>query len=972
MTLPSNSRVSTKYTANGTNKDFAYNFRVFYSSDTGTYGIEVRKVVEGGYEIVSPALYEVIPDDSTLIGGKIRYFTAPVAGTELYVAGKTPKVQQLNLANYGRFSAESIEANFDFMMAIIQEWLSSLDEERAQRIANDLLVNANTAALYAEWQSWAETNVPLFAETYLAAELADFKQAWIDALNEITLTSIPAVAVPTANTQNQQEVNDSIGAKWYSKIGGYNLHDRVTLLNGLEVRSTAPANTNNPNINMTGWVLTDLDSQIKTWSNRSQEDKNKEFVSDKDYGAIADGTYHPLSERYATLALAQFAYANIAAKITSLTDSIDWAAAQSSITANRQVWISGDFRIITKTIEVPPSHGFVGTKRTCTNAAGDYSPGSAFLFYGTGAKSWIAPSLGDNVYQTANPNVGSPYLADSGTRGNVYKLQNFNENFSVGVILSDGSYLEQIAVLPYHTVDGGVNPLSGYTAAAANNGKCADKWDVGVWARNAGYWRLNNVWGKGQWRKAGLLISASQVSYDGLTTVANDGWYVQNSVFAGGAGLSIRSDNAAIGGFTNYGFGNGSFVNCQFYGFNHVSNHLATSSYLTDPLDRPSAAIELNGIDNKPRGIDFTTCTIFGRDDINIFAGYANEIKFIGCYQESKGLRINGVWTADTEGSRMVVSADSSLQFVGHSKYGIDFTPNFQRDNGVTRYGATPGCFSTNSVSSDDDYEDYRYINSVGFKMRRNAGVWGIADYLNGVIFSVDADGDVVAAKSISAGGVLYMKGGLENTLNGSATVFKRANAGGTMDTFMWVSGSTTNITFYGTISPTTDNTYSLGVAGGRWSTVYAATGTINTSDSRLKEQFRTVNEREKAAALEIKNSIGIYKFKDAVEKKGDDARLHVGVLAQEVVSIMAAHDLDANKYGFLCYDEWDDEPAEVETWDDKIAHDDVYNDEGEIIHHAGDVVREAGSAIVKAAVVGGNRYGIRYEELILFIISAM
>lgn len=327
MTLPSNSRVSTKYTANGTNKDFAYNFRVFYSSDTGTYGIEVRKVVEGGYEIVSPALYEVIPDDSTLIGGKIRYFTAPVAGTELYVAGKTPKVQQLNLANYGRFSAESIEANFDFMMAIIQEWLSSLDEEKAQRIANDLLVNENTAALYANWQSWAETNVPVFAETFLTAELSGFKQQWIDALNQITLTSIPALAVPTSSGQNQQQINDSTGAKWYAKVGGYDLHDRVTLLNGLEVKSTIPANTNNPNSNMTGWILTNSDNQLKTWSGGTQEQKNKEKLSLADFGYIGDGTLHPLSEFFATLAQAQAVFPSA----TALSNSTDTVAVQKAI-----------------------------------------------------------------------------------------------------------------------------------------------------------------------------------------------------------------------------------------------------------------------------------------------------------------------------------------------------------------------------------------------------------------------------------------------------------------------------------------------------------------------------------------------------------------------------------------------------------------------------------------------------------------
>ena len=65
---------------------------------------------------------------------------------------------------------------------------------------------------------------------------------------------------------------------------------------------------------------------------RSQADKNAESVSVKDFGAIGDGTYHPLSERFATVGAAQIAYPN--AGITALTQSIDWAAIQSACNAS--------------------------------------------------------------------------------------------------------------------------------------------------------------------------------------------------------------------------------------------------------------------------------------------------------------------------------------------------------------------------------------------------------------------------------------------------------------------------------------------------------------------------------------------------------------------------------------------------------------------------------------------------------------
>ena len=135
-----------------------------------------------------------------------------------------------------------------------------------------------------------------------------------------------------------------------------------------------------------------------------------------------------------------------------------------------------------------------------------------------------------------------------------------------------------------------------------------------------------------------------------------------------------------------------------------------------------------------------------------------------------------------------------------------------------------------------------------------------------------------------------------------------------------------------------TDNTYSLGEAGLRWSVVYAGTGTINTSDAREKQQFRSLSDTENAVAVRLKSLIKAFKFNDAVQAKGDAARIHVGVIAQEVIAAFEAEGLDANRYAIICYDEWDAE-----------------------LDEDGNEVRPA-----------GNRYGVRYEELLAFIISAL
>ncbi len=147
-----------------------------------------------------------------------------------------------------------------------------------------------------------------------------------------------------------------------------------------------------------------------------------------------------------------------------------------------------------------------------------------------------------------------------------------------------------------------------------------------------------------------------------------------------------------------------------------------------------------------------------------------------------------------------------------------------------------------------------------------------------------------------------------------------------------------------GYVAPNADNSLSNGLSNLRWSVIYAATGTINTSDARSKQQVRDLSGAERAVAIRCKALLKAFKFNDAVESKGDKARIHFGVLAQDVDTAFAAEGLNAADYALFCYDEWEAQPEE---WDED-----------------GHLIRKAQDA--------GNRYGVRYEELLAFIISAL
>lgn len=67
-----------------------------------------------------------------------------------------------------------------------------------------------------------------------------------------------------------------------------------------------------------------------------------------EFGAIGDGSSHPLSESYSTLAEAQAVYPHV----TALTDETDWAAIQAALNTGKNVFVPGGNYSINQTIAI--------------------------------------------------------------------------------------------------------------------------------------------------------------------------------------------------------------------------------------------------------------------------------------------------------------------------------------------------------------------------------------------------------------------------------------------------------------------------------------------------------------------------------------------------------------------------------------------------------------------------------------------
>ena len=150
---------------------------------------------------------------------------------------------------------------------------------------------------------------------------------------------------------------------------------------------------------------------------------------------------------------------------------------------------------------------------------------------------------------------------------------------------------------------------------------------------------------------------------------------------------------------------------------------------------------------------------------------------------------------------------------------------------------------------------------------------------------------------------------------------------------------------------PGSDNAVSVGNSTSRFTQVYAASGSINTSDQNEKQNIEAYPDAVLDAWGEVE--LRQFLFKDAVEKKGESARIHTGVIAQQVVEAFEKHGLDATRYGLLCYDKWEDEYEDVEV-----------EDGPPVLDADGNEVTPAKTHTERRLVTAaGDRYGIRYSE---------
>lgn len=140
------------------------------------------------------------------------------------------------------------------------------------------------------------------------------------------------------------------------------------------------------------------------------------------------------------------------------------------------------------------------------------------------------------------------------------------------------------------------------------------------------------------------------------------------------------------------------------------------------------------------------------------------------------------------------------------------------------------------------------------------------------------------------------------------------------------------------------DDVMTCGNSAARWTDVYSTNGTIQTSDRNEKQDIQALTDAETRVATACKGLIRRYRWISSVEEKGDNARYHFGAIAQDVEDAFTAEGLNAGDYALFIKNHW---------WE-----------------HEGTSYPTAEAAPTGA--VEKTRLGIRYNQLLAFIISAL
>jgi hypothetical protein len=308
-----------------------------------------------------------------------------------------------------------------------------------------------------------------------------------------------------------------------------------------------------------------------------------------------------------------------------------------------------------------------------------------------------------------------------------------------------------------------------------------------------------------------------------------------------------------------------------------------------------------------------------------------------------------------TSSPRVALDVDGEVAIAYNANYGMRFYN--QPNNNWSSIGNNHTSSGANLVFKDASGEAFRLDGSgnllVG-KTVQSIGTDGVT-IVNGQITATADGADAIRLnRKTSDGSIIdFRKDGSTvgsiSSRNGEAISIHSGSVGIEFNPSNQVNPSNG--------SAPLDNTLDLGASGTRWDDIYATNGTIQTSDRNEKQDIEVLSDAETRVAQACKGLLRKFRWQDAVAEKGDDARIHFGIIAQDLQDAFTAEGLDAGRYAMFISSTWW-EATETYTDDDGVEQ-----------------TRTNTYETLEAAPAGATertRLGVRYPELLAFIIATI
>lgn len=260
----------------------------------------------------------------------------------------------------------------------------------------------------------------------------------------------------------------------------------------------------------------------------------------------------------------------------------------------------------------------------------------------------------------------------------------------------------------------------------------------------------------------------------------------------------------------------------------------------------------------------------------------------------------NGSMYINLNGPTRITGGYAELQVSGNIR-GVGFTGTDYTCSTTTNYSK----FTNSGIYINTTNGAGSVWNEVQLRLGGNSGSqsFSLVGYLDGTqafwhtladasgntIFQKDltVSGTISSSKAVSVPGISYTTGQVALTNKSYTCGLYDLRFGPTIDF---------------------DNQVNLGISSARWVKVYAASGTIGTSDERDKDIIGAVDDRYKHLYMALEPIV--YRWKDT----GIDKKAHIGLGAQTTERSAIACGIALSEIGMIEHDYWDEPSRDGRT----------------------------------------------------------